>query len=138
MSLKLRNGHPVRIKEGNHHKICLSIQQIKKLKKASKKGSASTISSDPYQLEAHGSGILGDIGKKAKAFIQKYKLQDIVNPVSNRVKKESHKGVSKLSNYAHSKINELQPIDTVASGGGPVSDVLGTMGNVDRLERLLM
>ena len=107
---KLRNGHPVRVKLGNHHKICLSIQQLKKLNKASKKGSASTVSFDPYQLEAHGSGILGDIGKKAKAFVQKYKLQDIVNPVINRVKKESHKGVSKLSNYAHSKINELQPI----------------------------
>ena len=124
---KLRNGHPVRIKEGNHHKICLSIQQVKKLKKASKKGSASTISFDPYQLEAHGSGILGDIGKKAKAFIQKYKLQDIVNPVINRVKKESHKGVSKLSNYAHSKINELQPVE---QGEGIIGDVLGVLGNV--------
>jgi hypothetical protein len=151
---KLRNGHPVRVKLGNHHKICLSIQQLKKLNKASQKGSALTISFDPYQLEAHGSGILGDIGRKAKAFIQKYKLQDIVNPVINRVKRESHKGVSKLSNYAHSKINELQPVEAIgggpftkavsklsknkinelqpveASGGGPISDVLGTIGNV--------
>ena len=128
---KLRNGHPVRVKLGNHHKICLSIQQLKKLNKASKKGSASTISFDPYQLEAHGSGILGDIGKKAKAFIQKYKLQDIVNPVINRVKKESHKGVSKLSNYAHSKINDIQPVE---QGEGILGDVLGfinpTIGNV--------
>ena len=59
---KLRNGHPVRVKLGNHHKICLSVQQLKKLNTASKKGSASTISFDPYQLEAHGSGILGNIG----------------------------------------------------------------------------
>jgi hypothetical protein len=128
---KLRNGHPVRVKLGNHHKISLSIQQLKKLNKASKKGSSSTISFDPYQLEAHGSGVLGDIGRKAKAFIQKYKLQDIVNPVINRVKKESHKGVSKLSNYAHSKINELQPVE---QGEGILGDVLGfinpTMGNV--------
>ena len=129
---KLRNGHPIRVKLGNHHKICLSIQQLKKLNKASKKGSASTISFDPYQLEAHGSGILGDIGRKAKAFIQKYKLQDVVNPVINRVKKESHKGVSKLSNYAHSKINDIQPVD--AQGEGLFGDVLGminpTIGNV--------
>jgi hypothetical protein len=124
---KLRNGHPVRVKLGDHHKISLSIQQLKKLNKASKKGSASTITFDPYQLEAHGSGILGNIGKKAKAFIQKYKLQDIVNPVINRVKKESHKGVSKLSNYAHSKINELQPIE---QGEGIIGDVLGVLGNV--------
>jgi hypothetical protein len=124
---KLRNGHPVRVKLGNHHKICLSVQQLKKLNTASKKGSASTISFDPYQLEAHGSGILGNIGKKAKAFIQKYKLQDIVNPVINRVKKETHKGVSKLSNYAHSKINELQPVE---QGEGVIGDVLGVLGNV--------
>jgi len=155
---KLRNGHPVRIKLGNHHKICLSVQQLKKLHKASKKGSATTISFDPYQLEAHGSGILGDIGRKAKEFVQKYKLQNIVNPVINRVKNESHKGVSKLSKYAHSKINELQPIDQgeglyldkkmqgegfldtmgrealnsmfPRKGGGPLSDVLGLASNV--------
>ena len=124
---KLRNGHPVRVKLGDHHKICLSVQQLKKLHRASKKGSASTISFDPYQLEAHGSGILGNIGKKAKAFIQKYKLQDIVNPVINRVKNEGHKGVSKLSNYAHSKINEIQPIER---GEGMIGDVLGVLGNV--------
>jgi len=131
---KLRNGHPIRIKLGNHHKICLSIQQLKKLNKASKKGSASTITFDPYQLEAHGSGILGNIGKKAKEFIQKYKLQDIVNPVINRVKKESHKGVSKLSNYAHSKINEIQPIEhamtSASAGEGIIGDVLGVLGSV--------
>ncbi len=101
---KLRNGHPKRVKLGNHHTFCLSIQHIKKLNNASKKGSASTISFDPFQVEAHGSGVLGDTGRKAQAFIQKYKLQDIVNPVINRIKKESHKGVSKLSNYVHSKI----------------------------------
>jgi hypothetical protein len=41
---KLRNGHPVRVQLGDHHKICLSVQQLKKLNKASKKGSASTVS----------------------------------------------------------------------------------------------
>ena len=79
---KLRNGHPVRVKLGNHHKICLSIQQLKKLHKAHKKGSASTITFDPYQLEAHGSGVLGDIARKAKSFIQKHKLQNILKQVN--------------------------------------------------------
>ena len=124
---KLRNGHPVRVKLGDHHKICLSVQQLKKLHRASKKGSASTITFDPYQLEAHGSGILGNIGKKAKAFVQKYKLQNIVNPLINRVKHEGHKGVSKLSHYAHSKINEIHPIE---EGEGFLGDVLGVLGNV--------
>ena len=35
---KLRNGHPVRVKLGDHHKICLSVQQLKKLHKAHQKG----------------------------------------------------------------------------------------------------
>ena len=124
---KLRNGKPVRVKLGNHHKICLSVQQLKKLNSASKKGSASTITFDPYQLEAHGSGVLGDIARKAKAFIQKHKLQNIVNPIISRVKGEAHKGVSKVSNFAHSKINELQPIE---QGEGIIGDVLGVLGNV--------
>jgi len=61
---KLRNGHPVRIKVGDTHKVALSPQQLKKLYKAHKKGSATTIQFDPYQLECHRSGVLGDIGKK--------------------------------------------------------------------------
>jgi len=74
---RLRNGHPVRVKLGNHHKIALNISQLKKLHSASKKGSALTITIDPYQKEAHGSGLLGDIAKKAKAFIQKHKIDEI-------------------------------------------------------------
>ena len=124
---KLRNGHPVRVKLGNTHKISLSIQQLKKLQKAHKKGSASTITFDPYQLQQHGSGVFGDIAKKAKAFVQKYKLQDVVNPIISRVKKESHKGVSKLSNFAHSKINQLEPVE---QGEGILGDILGVVGNL--------
>lgn len=124
---KLRNGHPVRVKLGNHHKICLSIQQLKKLHKAHKKGSASTITFDPYQLEAHGSGVLGDIARKAKSFIQKHKLQNIVNPIISRVKGEAHKGVSRVSNFAHSKINELKEIE---QGEGVIGDVLGVLGGI--------
>jgi hypothetical protein len=123
---KLRNGHSVRIKIGNVHKIALSVQQLKKLHKAHKKGAATTISFDPYQTEQHGAGILGDIAKKAKAFIQKHKLQGVINPLINHARNIGHKGVSKLSNFAHSKVHELQPID----GGGPVSDVLGLASNI--------
>ena len=68
---RLRNGHPVRIKLGNSHKIALNIQQLKKLHSASKKGSALTVSFDPYQKEAHGSGRLGDIAKKKRKLLYK-------------------------------------------------------------------
>ena len=108
---RLRNGHPVRVKLGSSHKIALNIQQLKKLHSASKKGSALTVSFDPYQKEAHGSGLLGDIAKKAKAFIQKHKLQDMVNPIISGAKKRAHAGVNYLSNKAKSKIDEIQEIE---------------------------
>ena len=155
---KLRNGHPVRVKLGNHHKIHLSVQQLKKLHKASQKGSASTITFDPYQMEAHGSGIFGDIARKAKAFVQKYHLQDVVNPVISKAKRLGHHAVNQASHYAHSQLNRLQSIEgsgmkrgrrsgkglfggilSGASGlsnliGGPGSDeaskVLGTIGGI--------
>ena len=60
---RLRNGHPVRVKIGSHHKIHLSVPQLKKLHTAHKNGKASTITFDPYQLEAHGSGLFGDSTK---------------------------------------------------------------------------
>ena len=63
---RLRNGHSVRVKLGSHHNIHLSVQQLKKLHSASKKGKASTITFDPYQKEAHGCGKFGDIATKTK------------------------------------------------------------------------
>ena len=47
---RLLNGHPVRIKHGNHHKIHLSTEHLKKLHKASHKGGAATIALDPYAI----------------------------------------------------------------------------------------
>ena len=123
---RLRNGHLVRIKLGTSHKIALNIQQLKKLHSASKKGSALTVSFDPYQKEAHGSGLLGDIAKKAKAFIQKHKLQDMVNPIISGAKKRAHAGVNYLSNRAKSKIDEIQEIE----GEGIIGDIFSTIGNI--------
>ena len=123
---RLRNGHPVRVKLGNTHKIALNIQQLKKLHTASKKGSALTVSFDPYQKEAHGSGLLGDIAKKAKAFIQKHKLQDMVNPIISGAKKRAHAGVNYLSNRAKSKIDEIQEIE----GEGIIGDIFSTIGSI--------
>ena len=69
---RLRNGHSVRVKLGNQHTIHLSVHQLKKLHAAHKNGKASTVSFDPYQMEAHGSGLFGDIARKAEQFVQKY------------------------------------------------------------------
>ena len=108
---RLRNGHPVRVKIGSHHKIHLSVPQLKKLHTAHKNGKASTITFDPYQNEAHGSGLFGDIARKAKQFVQKYHLQDVVNPVIHKAKRVGHHAVNRASQYAHSQIDRLQPIE---------------------------
>jgi len=108
---RLRNGHSVRVKLGHHHKVHLSVHQLKKLHTAHKHGKASTISFDPYQMEAHGSGLFGDIARKAKAFVQKHHLQDIVNPVIAKAKRFGHHAVNHASHFAHSQINRLQPIE---------------------------
>ena len=126
---RLRNGHSVRVKLGNHHKVHLSVHQLKKLHAAHKHGKASTISFDPYQMEAHGSGMFGDIARKAKAFVQKHHLQDIVNPVIAKAKRVGHHAVNRASHYAHSQLNRLQPIEGHGMIGDAVRHTAGYMAN---------
>ena len=121
---RLRNGHSVRVKIGNHHKVHLSVHQLKKLHAAHKHGKASTIQFDPYQMEAHGSGMFGDIARKAKAFVQRHHLQDIVNPVIAKAKRLGHHAVNRASHFAHNQLNRLQPIE----GHGIMSDVADHLG----------
>ena len=48
---RLLNGHPVRIKHGSHHKIHLSADHHKKLHRAHAKGSALTVTLDPFAIQ---------------------------------------------------------------------------------------
>ena len=48
---RLLNGHPVRIKHGSHHKIHLSADHHKKLHRAHTKGSALTVTLDPFAIQ---------------------------------------------------------------------------------------
>ena len=50
---RLLNGHGVRVKHGSHHEVELSHEQHKKLLKAHAKGSALTITLDPFQIAKH-------------------------------------------------------------------------------------
>jgi hypothetical protein len=50
---KLLNGHSIRIKHGNAHKLSLSAEQNKKLMKAMKAQKGMTITLDPFQIETH-------------------------------------------------------------------------------------
>ena len=120
---RLRNGHSVRVKLGNQHTIHLSAHQLKKLHAAHKNGKASTVSFDPYQMEAHGSGLFGDIARRTKEFVQKHHLQDIVNPVIAKAKRMGHHAVNHASHLAHSQLNRLQPIE----GHGLLGDVASNL-----------
>jgi hypothetical protein len=107
---KLRNGHPVRIKQGSGNTLNLTDQQIKKLQSAHKKGAAYTITFHPEQAEKHGSGFFGDIASKAKAFAKKHK--DLINPIIAKVKAGAHSGIDKLSAKAREKIDDIiKPIE---------------------------
>lgn len=121
----LIQGKAVRIKLGDAHYIHLSQEQLKKLNKAFKHGKAVQIMFDPYQQEQHGSGLFGDIAN----FVKKHSLQKIVNPVIKGLKQASHSGVSRASNFLHSKIDKLKPIE----GEGILSDILGAVSTGSKL-----
>jgi hypothetical protein len=65
---KLKRGCGVRLHLGSHHQLPLRVDQAKKLHSAHKKGSASTVTLDPYQIDMlHGSGFFDSLKSVAKA-----------------------------------------------------------------------
>ena len=143
---RLRNGHSVRVKLGSHHTVHLTGHQIRRLHTAHKNGKAMTLTFDPYQTEAHGSGILGNIASKAKAFIQRHHLQHVVNPLIHGVKNAGHRTIEKItraghqgikrgSHMAHSYLNQLQPVEgsgfggLLLNGGASLANLIGGPGS---------
>jgi hypothetical protein len=137
---KLRNGHPVRNKQGCGNHLHLTEPQIKKLQAAHKKGAAYTLTMHPEQAEKHksGEGFFGDIATKAKAFAHKKIIanKDLLNPIINRFKSSIHGGIDNLSNKVKGKVDQyIQPIEgeganrrkgrpKLTKGEGVVGDVL--------------
>ena len=115
---KLLKGLPVRVKKGSHHKIHLSIQQLRNLHKAHNKGKASTIIFDPYQQGQHASGLFGNIARKTQELFNKHK--HLLNPVIRSVKGTAHQGLNKLSKFGHEKIDTIPEFE----GEGIASDIL--------------
>jgi hypothetical protein len=65
---KLKRGCGVRLHLGSHHTMPLRADQAKKLHSAHKKGAASTVTLDPYQIDMlHGSGFFDSLKSVAKA-----------------------------------------------------------------------
>ena len=115
---RLRNGHKVRVKMGDSHKINVSQEQLKKLNSAHKKGKAYTILFDPYQVEKHGAGIYGNISTKSKS--GKGVVSDALQLASN-VSEKVGLGVARKHTAAKPKIRK-----TKKSGKG----FLGDLGNI--------
>ena len=104
---KLRNGHPVRIKQGSGNTLNLTDAQIKKLAQAHKRGAAYTIQMHPEQAEKHGAGIFGDIKKFALSTVRKNR--DLINPIIGRARSYAKSGIQKLADKANEKIDYYTP-----------------------------
>jgi hypothetical protein len=82
---KLKHGLGVRMKLGSHHTLPLREDQIKKLHRAHKKGSAVTIELDPYQCDQlHGSGFF-DSMKKAFSHPITKQISQAVRPIATNM-----------------------------------------------------
>ena len=120
---KLRNGHPVRIKQGSGNSLHLTDPQIKKLAQAHKKGAAYTITFHPEQAEKHGSGFFGDIASRAKQFAISTvkKNRDLINPIIGRARSYAKSGIQKLADKANEKVDKFTP---EIEGEGIIGDAL--------------
>ena len=116
---KLRNGHPVRIKQGSGNSLNLTDAQIKKLAQAHKRGAAYTIQMHPEQAEKHGAGIFGDIKKIALSTVRKNR--DLINPIIGRARSYAKSGIQKLADKANSQVDKYTP---EIEGEGIIGDAL--------------
>jgi hypothetical protein len=114
---RLRNGHPVKIQKGSGNQ--LTNKQIKILESSTRSCATYTSTLDPHQTEKHGTGVMGDMFSKAKAFARKHK--DLINPIIGRVRDGSKSGIDKLTGKDNEKVDEyIKPIE----GEGIIGDTL--------------
>jgi hypothetical protein len=114
---RLLNGHPVSIKPNpnGRHYLNSSLEQVKKMSKAYKKGSGLRVTLDPYQVDFHrGSGFLSNMLKAvvpmAKNLVKETILpqaqQFVMNKAQDLVPSLLQKGADKLQS---SKLGKYIP-----------------------------
>jgi len=128
---KLRNGHPVRIKQGSGNSLHLTDAQIKKLAQAHKRGAAYTIQMHPEQAEKHGAGIFGDIKKFALSTVRKNR--DLINPIIGRARSYPKSGIQKLADKANSQVDKYTP---EIEGEGIIGDIISGISKVASMSGL--
>jgi len=92
---KMLNGHPVRVKSGSGMNFNASKEQIKKIEKAMKKGSGTTIMLDPFQQnEMSGSGIKSAF-KKLGSFVKGNK--EAFRPLAKSLKQSGNQLIAEAA-----------------------------------------
>jgi len=125
---KLLRGKPVRVKLGSSHQINVSAEQKKKLASAHKKGKASTLTFDPYQVQMHG----GMKGKGMFDFLDPNKngVADAFKPVTEPIRETFTPDLGRQ--IAKEAIYKGLPIAGATLGGiagaefGPVGSMAGS------------
>lgn len=103
---KLIYGQPVRVRHGSGMSIHVSPDQHKRIMRAHMRGKAHTLTMDPYQAQQHGSGLLGDLAKKAIHHVKGHIKANI--PQAERfVKAEIQKYGKKGMDMAENKLVHL-------------------------------
>jgi len=104
---KLLNGHVVSVKPNpnSRHAVLASPEQVKKMRRAYKKGSGMRMQLDPYQMEIHrGSGFFSDMVQKALPIVKDIVKNTVLPKASEFVMSKAQdaipglldKGISKL------------------------------------------
>ena len=126
---KLLHGKPIRVTMGTRHKIHLSEHQMKRLTKAHEKKKKLTITFDPHQAEQHGKGLMGDLVKKGKEFLNnnpELKKEIVKTAKKQVIKKIEGGGIMGdiIKDVVVDKIAGKGCKTKSAKGGGVISNII--------------
>jgi hypothetical protein len=115
---KLLNGHRVRVKHGNGHKIHASQEQHKKIVSAHHKGKAHTMQFDPYQIAQHQHLREGITGGSTYTQRLARRTRNTFKPVGHAIHKLAHQA-SPLIHQAGERIKHgFQALEPYARHAG--------------------
>jgi hypothetical protein len=115
---KLKRGGAVRMRLGSHHTLPLREDQIKKLQRGHKKGSAVTIELDPYQCNSlYGSGFFDSI-KSAFSHPVTKQIVKALRPVATGLARSSLSSLGPMGQTAGNALIDVANQQAEAHGYG--------------------
>ena len=97
---KLLSGGSVRVENGSDHEIHLSLEQSKKLARATKKGQGMNLRFDPYQVSMNGQGLFSNTFNKVKnqaVSLAKSEAQKLLPRAKDFISREASKNKGKAT-----------------------------------------